>query len=206
MNKRIITLVRHGKVDGPAALYGNTDIGLSNDGLNELQTVIHHVHRLNPITHILSSPLIRCAQPAREFSRISQLPLQILDNLKEMHFGEWDGVPFNEFNEGHWQALNQFWETPSTAHAPHGEPLQLFAGRVIHSWQQIQGNNSAGHQLVICHGGVIRIIIAHLLNLDWTNASLFRQLTIDYASNTRIEIANDGYALPIIRHIGENIR
>lgn len=206
MNKRIITLVRHGKVEGPAALYGHTDIGLSHEGLSELQTTIRHVHQLNPITHILSSPLIRCAHPARAFSRISQLPLRILDDLKEMHFGDWDGIPFDEFSEEHWQALNRFWETPSTAQAPCGETLQSFAGRVIRGWQQIQDNKSAEHQLVICHGGVIRIIIAQLLNLDWANASLFRQLTIDYASNTRIEILNDADALPIIRYIGENIR
>lgn len=204
MSKRTITLIRHGKVDGPAALYGHTDIPSTADGLQELHNNILQLHQRNPISHIVCSPLIRCAQPAREFSLAQQLPLQIVDELKEMHFGHWDGIPFDQFGAEHWLTLNQFWETPATAHAPNGETLQLFAERVVRSWEYIQGNITAQHQLVICHGGVIRIIIAHLLNLDWRNARLFRQLTINYASHTQIEIANHQNALPMVNHIGLN--
>ncbi len=202
MSKRIITLIRHGKVDGPAALYGHTDIASSSEGLHELQHNIQALHQLNPVSHIVCSPLIRCAHPAQTFSLAQQMPLQILNDLKEMNFGHWDGIPFEYFTEQNWQAISRFWETPATAHAPNGETLQQFAERVIHSWQLIQNNTSAHHQLVICHGGVIRIIIAHLLNLDWRNASLFRQLNIDYASQTRVEIANHPDALPMISYIG----
>ncbi len=200
----MITLIRHGKVDGPAALYGHTNIKSSADGLRELHNNIAQLHQLNPISHIVSSPLIRCAIPAQEFSAAQQLPLQIIDDLKEMHFGCWDGIPFDQFGDDYWLTLNQFWETPATAHAPDGETLQHFAERIIRSWNQIQENITAEHQLVVCHGGVIRIIIAHLLNLDWRNARLFRQLNIDYASHTRIEIATHQNALPIIKYIGLN--
>lgn len=203
MGKRIITLIRHGAVDGPAALYGHTDIACSEKGLNELNHNIHTLHQSNPISHIVSSPLVRCAQPAQTFSITQQLPLQIIDELKEMNFGHWDGIPFAQFTEEHWQPLNQFWQTPATAHAPDGETLQEFAERVICSWELIQNNAHTAHQLVICHGGVIRIIIAHLLHLDWRNASLFRQLAIDYASQTRIEIADHPDALPMISYIGK---
>lgn len=196
--------MRHGKVDGPAALYGHTNIGCSADGLRELHNNITSLHQLNPISHIVSSPLIRCAIPAQEFSATQQLPLQIIDELKEMHFGCWDGIPFDQFGAEQWLTLNQFWETPTTAHAPDGETLEQFARRIIRSWEQIHTNITAEHQLVICHGGVIRIIIAHLLNLDWRNARLFRQLNIDYASNTRIEIATHQNALPVIKYIGLN--
>lgn len=204
MSNRIITLIRHGKVDGPAALYGHTNIASSVEGLRELHTNIQQLHQLNPISHIVCSPLMRCAQPAQEFSLAQQLPLQVIDELKEMHFGCWDGIPFDQFGDEHWLTLNQFWETPATAHAPDGETLEQFAGRVIRSWKQIYTNITAEHQLVICHGGVIRIIIAHLLNLDWRNARLFRQLNINYASHTRIDIATQQNALPIIQYIGLN--
>jgi alpha-ribazole phosphatase len=203
VSNRIITLIRHGKVDGPTALYGHTDIPSSVDGIRELQNNIGHIHSKNPISHIVSSPLIRCAVPAREFSHTNHLPLHIADGLKEMHFGHWDGIPFEQFSDEYWQSLNRFWDTPASAHAPDGESLKEFAERVIHSWKNLE-EKSAQHQLVICHGGVIRIIIAHLLNLDWTNASLFRQLHIDYASHTQIEIAIHQNALPIVKYIGQN--
>lgn len=202
MSKRIITLIRHGAVDGPAALYGHTDIACSTQGLKELDHNIHALHQLTPVSHIVCSPLIRCAHPAKAFALAQQLPLQIIDELKEMNFGHWDGIPFDYFTEQHWQAISQFWETPATAHAPNGETLQDFAERVIRGWQKIHSETSSAHQLVICHGGVIRIIIAHILNLDWRNASLFRQLNIAYASQTRIEIADHPAALPSISYIG----
>lgn len=204
MGNRIITLIRHGKVDGPAALYGHTNIASSVEGLGELHNNIQKLHQLNPISHIVCSPLMRCALPAQEFSSSHNLPLQIIDDLKEMHFGCWDGIPFEQLSNEHWLTLNQFWDTPATAHAPDGEALEQFAARVIRSWKQIHTNITAEHQLVICHGGVIRIIIAHLLDLDWRNPRLFRQLNIDYASHTRIEIATPQNAVPVIKYIGLN--
>ena len=202
--KRIITLVRHGKIDGPAALYGHTDVPLSAQGYQDLRGTIARIHHRLAITNIVSSPLIRCAQLAQEFSDEMNLPLHIIDDLKEMHFGTWDGEPFDNFSEAQWRELDQFWQTPNTAQPPGGEALPLFAQRVVNAWRLIQQAQQP-HQLVICHGGVIRIIIAHLLHLDWTNPALFRQLTIDYASNTCVEILDHENALPTIRHIGENL-
>lgn len=202
MNKRFITLLRHGKVDGPAALYGHTDIAMSTQGHAELFAAINAVHLQQPITHIASSPLMRCAQPAQEFSQATKLPLQIIDDLKEMFFGNWDGIAFDQFDQTHWPALHQFWDAPASAHAPAGETLQQFAGRIRRGWEAIANNTDAEHQLVICHGGVIRIIIALLLNMDWRNAALFKQLHIDYASHTRIELGDTAGSLPIIKWIG----
>lgn len=204
--KRMITLMRHGWVDGPAALYGHTDISLSSDGENLLRTAINRVHERHPINRIVCSPLVRCAQLANEFATALDVPLEVMSDLKEIHFGEWDGIPFDNFSEEQWRSLASFWEAPINARPPQGESLQIFATRVIHSWQHIQNEHSAPHQLVLCHGGVIRIIIAHLLNLDWANPALFRQLTIDYASHTLIEIPDHPDALPVIRHIGEAIQ
>lgn len=206
MSHRIITLVRHGKVDAPAALYGHTDVNLSAEGAGDMQRVFQRIHHENPVTHVLGSPLVRCAQPAQLLAQAHQLPLQIVQGLKEMHFGDWDGIPFEQFTDADWNSLHDFWNTPATAHAPGGEFLEAFAQRVINAWQAIQNNGDAKHQLVVCHGGVIRIIIAHLLNLDWRNPGLFRQLTIDYASCTRIEIPEHPDAQAVIKYIGASIR
>ncbi len=205
MSNRIITLIRHGKVDGPAALYGHTDIASCDSGKIELLGNIRAIHLANPITNIISSPLIRCAHPAKDFARLHNLPLQVIEHLKEMNFGQWDGIPFDHFTNANWQSLNQFWETPGAVHAPGGETLLVFAKRIIQCWEKIVIDSTAMHQLVICHGGVIRIIIAHLLHLNWDNPRLFRQLAIDYASHTRIEISDHPTASPIITYIGAKV-
>lgn len=206
-NKRVITLLRHGKIAGAAGLYGRTDVPLSETGRADLQHALASIHQHTAINCIISSPLQRCATVAQEFAAQHSLPLVIEPNLQEMHFGIWDGIPFDELGD-EWDNLARFWESPNTALPPEGESLQDFAQRVIDAWQRFissidnQEHSETGHHVIVCHGGVIRIIIAHLLKLDFCNASLFQQLHIDYASHSRIEIAPHAQAVPVIKYIG----
>ncbi len=200
MSDKKITLVRHGKVNGKPALYGHTDIELSEQGQQDLFRTLTHLHEREPASQIISSPLIRCAVLATAFAQEQQIPLRIEPALKEMNFGVWDGIAFDELAND-WQALENFWQTPHSAHAPEGETLADFAARVINAWETLLQQTDAGHHLVVCHGGVIRIIIAHLLGIDWRNPRLFRQLQVDYASHTRVEIDSYHDATPIIKWI-----
>lgn len=201
MTSTIITLVRHGKVAGPAALYGRTDIALSAAGHNDLTRTLNNLHMQTLINHLISSPRIRCLQVAQEFSAQHEISLRIEDNLYEMDFGVWDGVPFDDLGD-EWKNINAFWESPHSMQPPEGESLTDFAARVIGSWESLISNKKPGHEVIICHGGVIRILIAHILQLDWRNPALFKQLQIDYASCTRVEIGDYEGALPVIRWIG----
>lgn len=200
MSDKKITLVRHGKVNGKAALYGHTDIELSTQGKQELHITLQLVHQGVAIDRLVSSPLIRCAALATEFSFQHQIPLHIEPKLMEMHFGNWDGVAFDELGD-EWINLEIFWQSPHSAQPPGGEALNDFAQRVINAWESLLKDGGYQHQLLLCHGGVIRIIIAHILQLDWRNPALFRQLQIDYASHTRIEIGSYPNALPVIKWI-----
>jgi alpha-ribazole phosphatase len=200
MTSTIITLVRHGKVAGPAALYGRTDIPLSTAGYNDLTRTLSSLHAQTPINYLISSPRLRCVQVAQEFSTQHKIPLYIEDNLQEMDFGIWDGVPFNDLGD-EWKNIEAFWQSPHTMQPPEGESLTDFATRIIHSWKSLIDNTAPRHDVIICHGGVIRILIAHLLQLDWRNPALFKQLQIDYASCTRIEIGDYDQALPVIKWI-----
>jgi len=201
VSNRIITLIRHGKVNGPAALYGATDIPLSATGHSDLTSTLQHLHSHSPINHLISSPRIRCLQVAQAFSAQNKIPLHVDDNFQEMDFGIWDGVPFDELGD-EWNNIEAFWHSPHSMHPPQGESLTDFAARVISSWESLMNNPKPGHNAIICHGGVIRILIAHILQLDWRNPALFKQLQIDYASCTRIEIGDYDKTLPVIKWIG----
>lgn len=200
MTPIIITLIRHGKVAGPAALYGRTDIPSSTAGHSDLTRVLNSLHAQTPISDLISSPRMRCLQVARDFSARHNIPLRIEDNLQEMDFGIWDGVPFDDLGD-EWKNIEAFWESPHSMQPPEGESLTDFAARVISSWEFLINNTKPGHHAIICHGGVIRILIAHILQLDWRNAALFKQLQIDYTSHTRIEIGDYDKALPVIKWV-----
>lgn len=201
MAAKTFTLLRHGKVDGQPALYGHTDVALSAQGYSDLAAAIARIHVQAPIHNIVSSPLLRCAAVAHSFAAEHKIPLQLEPQLKEMHFGHWDGVAFDSLGNS-WQELEAFWHSPAVVTPPAGETLDAFAQRVIQAWEWLAKSNSGQHQLIVCHGGVIRIILAHILQIDWRNASWFKQLHIEYNSSTRIEIADHAAAKAQIKWIG----
>ena len=200
MTTRSFSFVRHGKVNGPAALYGSTDIELSVRGEQELLAALQHLHQAAPIDYIFSSPLKRCAQVAENFATHHLLPISIAPELQECNFGDWDGIDFNLL-QSQWPQLEQFWQSPLLSKLPNGERLQDFSSRINTAWKDIQAQQYCDHTLILCHGGTIRMVIADLLNIPLESA-LFQQLHIDYCSHTRIDINNHPEAKPIIRWIG----
>lgn len=200
MKSRRFSFVRHGKVDGPAALYGKTDIALSDGGQQELLAGVMKLHRAMPIKAIFSSPLQRCIKTAKSFAGHEQVPLIIISELQECDFGDWDGIDFNLL-QNQWPQLEKFWQSPLQAMPPNGESLLNFFNRINNAWESIHTQAACEHTLILCHGGSIRMVLASLLNIPLDSA-LFQQLHIDYCSHTCIEISDHLEAKPIIRWIG----
>lgn len=200
MKTRHFSFVRHGKVNGPAALYGKTDVTLSVRGQQELLASLQRLHQETPIDYIFSSPLQRCVQAAENFATHHLLPISIMAELQECNFGDWDGIDFNLL-QNEWLQLEKFWQSPLSATPPNGENLQGFSSRINNAWQDIQTQQYCEHTLILCHGGTIRMVIADILNIPLESA-LFQQLHIDYCSHTRIDISDHPDAKPIVRWIG----
>lgn len=190
-----IYLLRHGKVDGEAALYGHTDVPVAqatNEKIN--QDFAAFCQRKNiTIDHMVTSPLIRCLSLAQLIasSRLLAAP-KAIDAIKEMNFGQYDGVPFDALHQQpeHWQVLEKFWQDPVQQSLPEAELLTGFSYRVSHAWQQLveQARQLEQNTLVVCHGGVIRMILAHVLNVDFRNPLWYTQLSIGNGSLTTIEV------------------
>ncbi|MDO6447203.1 histidine phosphatase family protein [Colwellia sp. 1_MG-2023] len=192
-----IYLLRHGKVSGEAALYGKTDVEV----LPEINLQIaKQFAALNlPIDAVITSPLIRCASLAQLIGTTLQRPVSAMAQLKEMDFGLYDGIAFDQLHQdkGIWQQLERFWQNPVQHPLPNAELLTGFSYRVINAWQAIiadvikptvAGEQSTDNILLVCHGGVIRMILAHLLNIDFRNPLWYTNLSIANASLTAIDI------------------
>jgi len=180
-------LLRHGKVNGPAALYGKTDIDVLPAINNEMLTSL--LDNQARFSRILSSPLIRCQGLAQDFAKQTNKPITIIDALQEMHFGSYDGRAFDDIpyentakQSQAWAHLERFWKNPAEFSLPESEKLSDFYYRVKNAWQQLLTNYKDDNILLITHGGVIRMILADILGLDWKNEKLFNQLHIGNAS------------------------
>lgn len=184
----IIDLYRHGKVDGAPALYGQTDIACTDKGHAKL---LECLNASAAPDIVLTSPLKRCAYTAQCFAEKNNIPLKTLPFLQEMNFGNWDGVPFERLTEEQAE-LEKFWNNPADYPPPRGETLDHFWNRVNLFWSNLEAYSAAAKVSVIAHGGVIRMLLAQALELDYKNPNLFTALSIDNASKSRIEIYRDG--------------
>ena len=191
-------LVRHGQIDGPAALYGRTDVALSRDGW---QQMFQQTNRLHNLDNIISSPLRRCRDFAKELASDHRLTLQIESGMQECDFGEWDGIEFDDHSQ-QWPLMTSFWQDPDHNTPPQGESLETFHNRVVASWQSLCKQHRGQNNLVVCHGGVIRQILAHILPTDWRSGEWYSQLQIGHASLTRIIIPAYPEAKPSVAFIG----
>jgi len=187
-------LLRHGKVAGPAALYGHTDVLVGN-AINQ-NIVENFLKQKLDIGHIVSSPLSRCLSLAKAIQNERSVELSVIDDLKEMDFGLYDGIAFDEVyqDKTSWQRLEQFWQNPGSHTLAEAEQLSQFNRRITTVWQQILSQHSDqqknGNTLVVCHGGVIRMILADILQIDINNARWYSQLGIGYGSLTTLDLIN----------------
>jgi len=189
-----IYLLRHGKVNGPAALYGKTDIDVTDEVttkiLHELNTF--QANSTNSITQVISSPLQRCYKVALQFSKVQQLPIESNEAFKEISFGQYDGVSFDSIQDLQdskkvWLQLEDFWNEPNSYPLPDAELLRCFYQRVQDAWHNMLQVHKGKNVLLVCHAGVIRMILSHLLNLDYGNKALFSHLDVKYSSVTVIK-------------------
>jgi alpha-ribazole phosphatase len=142
-------LVRHGQIDGPPALYGRTDVALSRGGWEQM---LQQTSRLHKMDNIISSPLRRCHDFAKELASDNQLTLQVESGLQECDFGEWDGIEFDDQSQ-QWPLMTSFWQDPDHNTPPQGESLETFHNRVVASWQTLCEQHHGQNNLLVCHAG-----------------------------------------------------
>ncbi|MFA0045256.1 alpha-ribazole phosphatase family protein [Vibrio sp. 10N.261.51.F11] len=193
-----IYLLRHGKVEGKAALNGLSDVLVNSD----LQEQICEALTTQDITFdsVVSSPLRRCSDLATLYAQRMSVPLSIAPGFQEMNFGEVDGIAFDEL-EDKWAMLDTFWQDPANHQLTGAESLQSFHDRVTQAWSQLLKNPS-DNLLLVTHGGVVRMLLAHCLDIDWKNPSLYSKLSIENASITHIQITQFAQSFISVKSIG----
>jgi alpha-ribazole phosphatase/probable phosphoglycerate mutase len=149
---------------------------------------------------IVSSPLVRCRDFARKLGEKQQLPVTLDERFQEIGFGEWEGRTPEELLREDPDNLHRFWQDPAAHRPPGAESLASFRDRVLSAWNELLVKHAGEHVLLVCHAGVIRIIISHVLEMPLNR--LFR-LVVPTAGVTRIRIDYGDPPLPrLIFHAG----
>jgi alpha-ribazole phosphatase len=172
VTKLQIDLLRHGETTLSHTLRGHLDDDLTEQGWLQMQSTIQQ-YMTTPVDWdvIISSPLRRCRCFAEHLADQLRLPMRVNEHIKEMYFGDWEGISTQAIYEAEPEQLANFWQFPTQYHAPNGESLIQFQQRIFIGFEQIYTQIQAQNgqkALVITHGGVIKLLtcLAQQQNLD----------------------------------------
>ena len=167
-----IYLIRHTPVGvEPGLCYGRTDVPLANDAETALaassagiQTLLAEANTTLEAALVVSSPSERCMRLATALHRTPQTD----DGLLEFDFGRWEGRLWNDVPR---DELDRWAADIVNARPPGGENLVEVQARAMAAVRS-RMHDANRHLVVVTHGGVIRTLMAGLL--DWDLAACVR--------------------------------
>ena len=181
-----IDLIRHGEPVGGRKYRGQIDDPLSEKGWGQMQSAVGDFALWQ---HIISSPLSRCHEFAQDLAQKRNIPLSLEPRLQEIGFGVWEGRTSAEISADDADLLFNYKRDPIT-YQPHGaEKVADFYQRVSAAWNEISAQHIGQHLLIVCHAGVIRMILAHVLGMPAANAY---RIQVASAAVSRIIIETRG--------------
>lgn len=180
----IIDLLRHGEIEGDTSLHGHSDELLSKKGWLQMSNALKGYNT----EKVVCSPLKRCANFSEQWTNEKKISLLKSPEFMEINFGAWDGLSIEAIQKNYKDELNDFWNNPVDNTPPNGERLKDFQTRIVSALKNLVHENKNNNLLLVTHGGVIRIIIAHVLSIP---LSKLLSLECPLASMSRIRISFD---------------
>jgi len=186
-----VDLVRHGEslYNRLGKVQGHTNSPLTDLGREQARRVAEAL-KGRGVEVIYTSDLARALETARIIGEVVGLEPVVLEGFREIALGQWEGRPIEEIRKEDWENLELWYSRPMEAKIPGAESLKAFKGRVLATFQRVMGEHPQGRIALVSHGGVLSVIISHVLGLDLNNLWHFR---LNNASLSRVVY---GYLVP----------
>lgn len=201
--KTEIFLVRHGEPQLKNVLLGSTDCDLTDFGKTQLKYLYDQPNKFD---QIISSPLKRCADFAKEWSDSIQCSLTIDSSWKEYDFGDWDGLSYQQLKEKYPEEFSNFTKKPTKYFPPNAESVIDFSKRLERNILQLVNDYQGKKIAMITHAGVIRSLVAWCLNIDYQSGVQFQRFTVDYASMTQISFYHGNEIFPQLINLNQCLK
>lgn len=181
-----VILARHGRTTANASgiLAGRgKGVHLDEHGLEQAKAMGDRLVGL-PLSAIVTSPLERCKETAREIARAQPNPIKVTSErgLLECDYGSWSGQELKTL------AKEQLWRTvqahPANVRFPDGESMAQMMARgvaAVRDWDaRIEAEHGADAVwLAVSHGDVIKAVLADALGM---HLDLFQRIVVDPGS------------------------
>lgn len=176
-----IYLIRHTSVGVEKSVcYGQSDVPLSSNFDIESNIILSQFD-LNEQFQIYSSPLSRCTNLAVKFNKTIE---PILDSrIMELNFGKWELKKWNEIDP---DELNIWMGDFVNVKCTNGESYKDLSNRSSDFFNELI-DKSDEKIIVISHGGVIRSLLAQILEIPLEKSF---SLQIDCGKVSKIKVVS----------------
>lgn len=156
-----LILVRHGETLHNVAgiAQGWQDSELSDRGKSQVERLAHRIKTLEADA-IYSSPLGRAMSTARTISEITGVPIETIDDLREMNYGAWEGKSFLDVRKDYVDDYHKWIADPDHP-CPEGESHNHVLNRMRRAFDVVKKSK---RPVIVSHGTAIRIGATILLN------------------------------------------
>lgn len=185
-----IYLIRHGQVEGheryPA--YGHTDVDLTDMGLLQMKRAAERLSLLD-IGAVYSSDLKRSLEGGRQVALHHDVSFKALPELREMFFGEWEGLSLSEIRDRYPDDLARRGEDLLHFEPPGpGETIAAFSERITNCVERVRAGHHGKDLAIVGHGGVNRVVLCKAMGLPLTHMFRIHQ---DYGCLNIIDYYGD---------------
>jgi ribonuclease H / adenosylcobalamin/alpha-ribazole phosphatase len=166
MSPARLIFVRHGEPDESMRdrVYGSLDPPLSPRGRAHAEQLAATLAN-EPVVAVYTSPLRRAQETAAPLARLLGLEALVDPDLREIDFGELEGLTAAEAAERHPVAASWL-STPAAAAFPGGESVAAVRARTVAAAERIAARHPAETAAVFGHAVAIRTILVHALAME----------------------------------------
>ena len=168
---------------------GSTDTPLTPAGKEQARRLAVRLKRM-PIDRMLTSPSQRALDTAGPTAQGTGLSLTMDEDLKEIDFGQWEGLSFGEIEQKDPDMVAEWARGGMDFCFPGGECLAAFWERVCRAGERLRVFPEESI-FVVTHGGVIRFMLCHFLKLPARSHFMFE---INRGSISRLNL-DEGHAV-----------
>lgn len=180
-----LVLVRHGETEWNrnSRYQGVVDIELNKKGKTQAEHLYDYL-KDEEFDAIYSSTLKRAYHTIKDIADYQDKDVITIADLMEINFGEWEGLTFSEIEKDYPDLAKKWAKDPTCCKPPEGEHIKEVEERVGKTIDRIVDENADNKILIATHGGIVRIIIAYLLELP---LSRIFSIEVDNVSISRIK-------------------
>jgi broad specificity phosphatase PhoE len=114
---------------------------------------------------VYTSPLARAVETAESIALPHGLAPVPDEGLREIDFGEVEGMAYDEIRASRPELFRAWMETPTAVRFPGGESYADLRGRVLATVSGIREQHAGEAVAIVAHGGVVRVVLADALGL-----------------------------------------